>query len=42
MTPAECDRAAFLNVVAPVTILTNLMDMNIGVLIAFRRTCTAS
>ena len=28
-------------VVAPVTILTSLMDMSIGVLIAFRRTCAA-
>jgi DoxX-like family len=28
-------------VVAPVTILTSLMDMSIGVLIAFRRTCGA-
>jgi hypothetical protein len=27
--------------VAPVTILTSLMDMTIGVLIAFRRTCAA-
>jgi uncharacterized protein YbjT (DUF2867 family) len=27
--------------VAPVTILTSLMDMSIGVLIAFRRSCTA-
>jgi hypothetical protein len=28
-------------VVAPVTILTSLMDMSIGVLIGFRRTCAA-
>ena len=27
--------------VAPVTILTSLMDMSIGALIAFRRTCAA-
>jgi uncharacterized protein YbjT (DUF2867 family) len=29
------------SLVAPVTILTSLMDMGIGVLIAFRRTCAA-
>ena len=38
LTPLEADPQA---VVAPVTILTSLMDMSIGVLIAFRRTCTA-
>ena len=29
------------SLVAPVTILTSLMDMSIGVLISFRRTCAA-
>ena len=29
------------SLVAPFTILTSLMDMTIGVLIAFRRTCAS-
>ena len=38
--PASCARHGFPpSLVAPVTIGTSLMDMTIGVLIAFRRTC---